>query len=88
MSTIDDGGPAFPVPAHCMGVDGMSLLDWYAGQCLALAHADYQKGIHQSELKAMFGERCGLERHEIVAAIASKYAAAMLAERNKRRRTE
>ena len=31
MSTINDGGPAFPVPDFAEG-DGMSLRDWFAGQ--------------------------------------------------------
>jgi hypothetical protein len=39
MSTINDGGPAFPRHAYD-GHDGMSLRDWFAGQALAglLAH--------------------------------------------------
>jgi hypothetical protein len=34
MSTIDDGGPAFPRHAYD-GHDGMTLRDWFAGQALA-----------------------------------------------------
>jgi hypothetical protein len=43
MSTINDGGPAFPRPAAfsnaertaCTEQDGMTLRDWFAGQALA-----------------------------------------------------
>jgi hypothetical protein len=34
MTTINDGGPAFPRHAYD-GHDGMSLRDWFAGQALA-----------------------------------------------------
>jgi hypothetical protein len=36
MSTIDDGGQAFPAgnPTHG-GHEGMTLRDWFAGQALA-----------------------------------------------------
>jgi hypothetical protein len=41
MSTINDGGPAFPVPdSHHAngqvqyGANGMTLRDWFAGQAL------------------------------------------------------
>ena len=34
MSTINDGGPAFPRHAYD-GHDGMTLRDWFAGQALA-----------------------------------------------------
>jgi hypothetical protein len=41
MSTINDGGPAFPVgsPTH-RGYEGMTLRDWFAGQALAGLIAD------------------------------------------------
>ena len=34
--TVDDGGPAFPVPndANTNGQEGMSLRDWFAGHAL------------------------------------------------------
>lgn len=34
--TVDDGGPAFPVPndAYTNGREGMSLRDWFAGHAL------------------------------------------------------
>ncbi len=42
MNTVNDGGPAFPVPdSHYAdgqvqyGSNGMTLRDWYAGQALA-----------------------------------------------------
>jgi hypothetical protein len=34
MSTINDGGPAFPRHAYD-GHDGMTLRDWFAGQAMA-----------------------------------------------------
>jgi hypothetical protein len=47
MTTIDDGGPAFPVPdSHHAngqvqyGANGMTLRDWFAGQALAGLIAD------------------------------------------------
>jgi len=40
MTTINDGGPAFPIPDE--GWPGMTLRDWFAGQALAgmLANPD------------------------------------------------
>jgi hypothetical protein len=40
MSTINDGGPAFPFDGYGERVPGMTLRDWFAGQALAglLAH--------------------------------------------------
>mgnify|MGYP003423708097 FL=1 len=56
-ATINDGGPAFPVPiassqpgelvSACeLGAGGMSLRDWFAGQALAAMTVapDYSKG--------------------------------------------
>lgn len=44
-NSIDDGGPAFPMPPHMgvlghliSGANGMSLRDWFAGQALAGMH--------------------------------------------------
>jgi hypothetical protein len=34
MTTIDDGGPAFPRPMVA-AAPGMTLRDWFAGQALA-----------------------------------------------------
>lgn len=37
MSTINDGGPAFPVASEVSGwhSNGMTLRDWFAGQAMA-----------------------------------------------------
>lgn len=47
--TIDDGGPAFPVPndANTNGQEGMSLRDWFAGQALAGVWAGRESDFHQ-----------------------------------------
>ena len=38
---MNDGGSAFPVTGDRGAIDGMSLLDWFAGQALAeMAHPD------------------------------------------------
>jgi hypothetical protein len=39
MSTINDGGPAFPKHGY-VGRDGMTLRDWFAGQALVGLIAD------------------------------------------------
>lgn len=61
----------------------VALRDWFAGQALPLALADYDRGVPQHDLEAMFGGRCGLTRQEIVAALSYRYADAMLAGRSK-----
>jgi hypothetical protein len=45
MTTIDDGGPAFPRPMVA-AAPGMTLRDWFAGQALAgmLANPDSWTG--------------------------------------------
>jgi hypothetical protein len=35
QKTINDGGPAFPVPGSTATDIGMTLRDWFAGQALA-----------------------------------------------------
>lgn len=93
MGERKDGGQAFPseffetehgdrVEAFA-GSPGMTLRDWFAGQALMLAQADYAKGIPEYDLRAMFGGRMGLRKEEIIAALAGRYADAMLAERSK-----
>ncbi len=55
MSTIDDGGPAFPRPDTATddhweaGDPGMSLLDWFAGQAMAgmMANPNIETGQEQ-----------------------------------------
>jgi hypothetical protein len=46
MSTINDGGPAFPFDGYGERVPGMTLRDWFAGQALAgmLANPDSWTG--------------------------------------------
>ena len=88
MSEIKDGGPAFPrtggqvagpnAPEWVPPQEGMSRHDWFRGHAMALAHADYAKGVSDRDLKEMFGGRSGLTRYEIIAGIASLYADAML----------
>ena len=74
MTMKHDGGPAFPQMETeedsfaTIIHGGMSLRDWFASQSLALASADYDRGIPEYDLKAMFGGRNGLTRFEIVAA--------------------
>lgn len=48
MKKIDDGGPAFPVMwDYAENETGMSLRDWFAGEC------------HPSEIDAMMPTTCG-----------------------------
>lgn len=88
-----DGGPAFPevfstfeternslVDVYSAG--GMSLRDYFAAKALPLAHADYPN-LREYDLKAMFGDRGGLQSHEIIAALAYRMADAMLKKREK-----
>lgn len=81
MSAIDSaGGPAFPVSIPGCGDngwEGMSLRDFFAAQYMPTA-IDRAGACKEYELKAMFGDRCGLHREEIAAALAYKYADAML----------
>jgi len=65
MSTINDGGPAFPRHAYD-GHDGMTLRDWFASQALAGLLAKY--GLGEAEPESM-------------AADSYAYADAMLAAR-------
>ena len=48
MSTINDGGPAFPWQDGFGRVSGMTLRDWFAGQALAglCANPSINMGSH------------------------------------------
>lgn len=35
MSKVNDGGPAYPTPNGGTASDGLSLLDWFAGQAMS-----------------------------------------------------
>lgn len=76
MSEIKDGGPAFPTDGECQvgpnrwHFEGMTLRDWFAGNCLAGMHA-----------RISFDE--GLATPKQRAHIAFIDADAMLAEREK-----
>jgi hypothetical protein len=86
---MSDGGHAFPsslaidpsgdIHASRDFVDGggMSLRDWFAGQALPVALAHYPN-LREWDLEEMFGERNNLRREEIIAAVAYRFADAML----------
>lgn len=79
----DDGGFAFPLGRETEGwwERGMSLRDWFAGQALSRA-VEESRGLPEWGLNALFGkEASGIRREEIVAALAYRYADAMLAKR-------
>lgn len=93
--TINDGGPAFPIPAvgtaeggiSYAAEAGMSLRDWFAGQALPEAVADYDR-------RSRVGAYCDPEhvlpyateaigtREQIIARQAYHYADAMIAARS------
>ena len=57
----------------------MTLRDYFASKAMQMAHFDYVNGAcSESLLQEMFGNRIGLNRFEIIAALADKYADAML----------
>lgn len=79
------GGPAFPNgPDNESGwcaEYGMSLRDYFAGQ--ALTNAAICTGVAMEyELRAWFGEQCGITRYQILAKQALEYADALLIARN------
>jgi hypothetical protein len=87
-----DGGAAFPMKealtAHFnpdqYSSHGMTLRDYFAGQALASSNLRVEN-LHDYELIAMFGkDRVGIDRHEIAAAQAYRWADAMLAARKAR----
>jgi hypothetical protein len=63
MSTINDGGPAFPQGDDSAWGTGMTLRDWFAGQALASMGVEYTDSA---------------ECHASVAECAYRYADAML----------
>lgn len=69
MTTINDGGPAFPVADENQGwgSPGMSLRDWFAGQALA----------------GLLADPATSPDHSLVARVCYNYADAMLAARAK-----
>jgi hypothetical protein len=82
----DDGGPAFPISIPGCGDNGqggMSLRDYFAAQSLFVAAARAEKGIPEYELESMFGNRTGITRDEITAALAYRTADAMIARRSR-----
>lgn len=59
MTTIDDGGPAFPVPDFTYpsgqtqyGTQGMSLRDWFAGQALPAIIQEIGRDAHHCAKEA------------------------------------
>lgn len=65
-------------------VKDMELRDYFATHCMAIA-MDRAPHLKDYELKALFWERGGLMREEIGAALAYRYADALLKQRDKRR---
>jgi len=77
MSTINDGGQAFPfVHAYCDS--GMSLRDWFAGQAVHACYAEICNAVREQEAPLPPDWREG------IASEAFKMADAMIAERSKR----
>lgn len=91
MSKRDDGGPAFPSGHGELGLEGMSLRDWFAGQALAGIMAQSHGGPKDwTHAGWGWGEDClnSLNKHETstavtVASFAYQIADAMLAARKK-----
>ena len=77
---VSDGGPAFPLPLGgetSEGMQGISIRDWFAGQCLPILIDLSQRGMLKDE-----DLPDGLAR-EIVASQAYVIADAMLKARSK-----
>lgn len=66
---------------HDDGLPGADARDLFAHQAMAIAAGDYAKGIPEYDLRAMFGGRIGLNKYEIIAAIAYRYADEMMKRR-------
>lgn len=74
---INDGGPAFPRLAG-VGMSGMSLRQWYAGQ--AIAGGLCRVTLPEHDLASIFGSiRTNIRREEIIAVEALRIADAMIA---------
>ena len=65
--------------------EGIPLRDYFAGQYMAAA-VEKARTFKQYELTNMFGDRGGLTYEEIGAALAYRYADAMIERRQKRER--
>lgn len=82
---IEDGGQAFPNNEksdsgnHHFSHPGMTLRDYFAGQAMSSARTE----LPEYDLRALFGDRTGIRREEILAADAYRIADAMLARREK-----
>lgn len=70
---IDDGGPAFPLPAGGVMQDGMTLRDWFAGQAL--------NGMLSYSMNDACGNWNNNASKGVAARVAYEYADAMLGER-------
>jgi hypothetical protein len=84
----ESGGPAFPISIPGCGDNGqggMSLRDYFAVHSLPVA-ASYAERIKEYELTKFFGERSGIRREEVVAALAYEIADAMMQRREARSR--
>jgi hypothetical protein len=69
---------AFPQQSQFAGDEGMTLRDFFASQFMEAAYS-YASGLPEYDLKAMFGDRTGLRREEIAAALSYRMADAMIA---------
>lgn len=81
---MNDGGSAFPYLVTNEGIEvcfGMTLLDWFAGQALMAEVARRKPG-------EMYGDGDWLAMCGMTASICYDYAAAMIAERERRAKGE
>jgi hypothetical protein len=62
---------------------GMSLRDYFAAQFMAVAD-EYAKQATQNQIIELFGDRGGIRREEIAAAVAYRMADAMIARRSRK----
>ena len=81
MTTDKTGGPAFPLHDERNYLcEGMTLLDWYAGQALASCTSDSARLVSATH----FAAQDGISSQAAIAQMAFDIADAMLAERKKR----